>query len=810
MSNNTFYNNYLYTTLPAQKVPESEKNEDWGKRCVTAICSMGTNRMSNGRSTWSHKQVNYDLVNSIIDERDFELVLNPYGLREKPGAQPSKLRSLNVIASKINLLKGEEMLRPFKHFVMGVGGEVVNEKDQRKKEMMLEAVKNEIAKQLGISLEPQTDPQTGEQLPPPTFESVEKYSRHSLRDIREQWGNDILDYLSHKENIKMKFNEGWEHGLIAAEEIYYVGISNGTVKLRTCNPLNCEFDRNPDNPWIQDGDWFKEDRWMSKGQIIDEYGDLLTSEQLDVLDKYGTKAGLTNQMFPGYGYNQEDVSYYGKSKFSNTHFLVSHVVWRSLKGVVFLSYPDENGEMQESVVDSTFKLTPELKAQGFKAEKRWIEDIWHGTKIGQDIYIGVEPLPNQVRSMDNPYHAPLPYVGRVYNSTNSFQTSFVDLIKPHQYLYIITWFRLEAEIAKAKGKKMVFDLAQLPRSEGFDLEKWMYFFDNVGLAVINSFEEGKGKFQGQTSNFNQFQAIDMTLSQSIQQYISIMDKIEDTINKIVGITPQREGAIHQSETVGGVQRAVANSSLITEPWFYIHNEVKREVLTQMLECSKFAFPKNKKVHNIIDGVEKVFVDLDMEKFSDSDYSVFVTDSTQEHNTFQKLEGLAQQALAAGAVSYSDIIKLYKAKSVGELSHLIEESEAKRQDQAQAQQQAQQQMQQQQIQAQAAEKQADRVFTAEQNQLDRETDIRRAVISATSFDTDTQGSGELEAIKYGELSLKQMDSMQKNQQESNKLSHDANERAKDRALKEKEIQSKEKIEELKAKVSLKNPVSGEKK
>jgi hypothetical protein len=42
-----------------------------------------------------------------------------------------------------------------------------------------------------------------------------------------------------------------------------------------------------------------------------------------------------------------------------------------------------------------------------------------------------------------------------------------------------------------------------------------------------------------------------------------------------------------------------------------------------------------------------------------------------------------------------------------------------------------------------------------------------------------------------------------------LSHDSIEKAKDRSLKEKEIQSKERIEKLKAKTALKNKVSGEK-
>ena len=157
----------------------------------------------------------------------------------------------------------------------------------------------------------------------------------------------------------------------------------------------------------------------------------------------------------------------------------------------------------------------------------------------------------------------------------------------------------------------------------------------------------------------------------------------------------------------------------------------------------------------------------------------------------------------------DIVKLYKANSSSEFSHLIEEAEEKRQQQQSQQQQVQQQMQQQTLEAQAQERAADRQFQAEQNQLDRENKIREAVIKATSFDTDTNDSGDLEAIKYGELSLKQMDSDRKHQQEASKLQHDSIEKGKDRALKEKEIASKERIEKLKAQTALKNVVPGEK-
>lgn len=809
----TFYSNHLHASLPPQKLSSNKKDKTWRENCVKAVANMGNSGYSNGRTSWGRKQINYDLVNSIFNEDDFKYVMDPYGQGSaKIGNQPAKMRDINLIVNKINLLKGEEMNRPFNFNVMAVNGEAVSVKEKRKTEMLKMVATQMIAKELKESLEPTIDPQTGEEIPK-TFEEVDKFMSYSFTDIREKWGNSILQYLKHKEQVELKFNEGWEHGLIAAEEIYYIGIVNGEPKLRVCNPLNCEFDRNPDNPWIEDGDWFKEDRWMTSGQILDEFGEFLSEEQISMLDKGNLRNSMRNQMFPGFAYSQSDIfgheTHGSRTNQSNSHYLVTHVVWKSMKKIGFVTYQDEFGDSQTGMVDETFKLSPEMAAMGYTIEWRWLPEIWHGTKIGDNIIVAVEPMPNQSRSMDNPSEVKLPYIGRVYNATNSIQTSLVDLIKPHQYLYNVVWFRLEAELAKAKGKKFVMDIAQIPKSEGIDLDKWMYFFDNVGIAFINSFEEGKDKFQGQVSQFNQFQAIDVSLSQSVGQYITILSKIESLIDKIIGITPQREGAVHQSETAQGVERAVTQSSHITEPWFYIHNEIKKRALTSLLETAKFAYPESKKIHYILNDVERIQMEIDMEKFSDSDYGVFVTNSTQDYMILQKLQSLVQQGIASGAATFSDAITMFKSNSVAELSNLIKQSEQERQALEQQQQQIQAKMQQDMIQAQAMEKEKERAFNAEQNQLDRENELRVAALKVTGFDTDTSDNGRLDAIEEAKLQIDQLKESNQSMRERDKLNHDSLEKDKDRQLKREEIASKEKIEKLKAKTALKNKTSGEK-
>ena len=799
-------NNHAYSTMPSQKLSFKKKVKKWKEQCVEAICSMGGSGSSNDRSSNERKQTNYDLVNSIIDENDFKYVLDPYGLGDKDQkGKPAKMRDINLIVNKINRLKGEEMERPFNFQVYATNGNAVSEKEKKEMEMVLYVAQAKVAAMLGVPQEEIMNPETGEMDPPQSFEAIDKWKSSSLRDVREQWGNDILEYLKYKENLESKFSTGWEHGLIAAEEYYYIGISNNQPRLRVCNPIMCEFDRNPDNMNVEDGDWFREERLMTTGQILDEFGEHLTEEQIKKLDEGSIKPGLSNQMYPGFAYHQSDFKKGGARPTSNSNqHVVQHVVWKSMKKIGFVSFINENEEETTMVVDETFKMQPEMLEAGYELEWKWIGEVWQGTKLGDGEYVNIEPLPNYNSSMDNPGKCKLPYVGKVYNATNSIQTSLVDLLKPHQYLYNIIWYRLETELSKAKGKKMVMDIAQIPRSEGIDM------FDNLGIAFINSFEEGKEKFQGKTSQFNQFSNIDMGLSSAVGQYVNILSKIEQLMDRIVGITPQSEGQTFASETATGVTTGIQQSSYITEPWFYVHNEVKLKVLEALLETAKFAYPEQKKLHYILGDVQRISTTVDMEKFSDSDYGLFVTNSSREAKMFQKLEMLADRGLQTGQTMFSDIIKMFKSNSISELSNLIEDSEAKQQQQSQQQREQDMQMQQQQMQAQAEEKAADRAFQIEENEKDRQSDIRKAVIASMGFDEDIQGNDVNDMVAYGNLTLKQMEAERKNNLENKKLTQETSEKQKDRNLKEKEIDSRERIEKLKAKTALKNPVSGEKK
>lgn len=766
MSNTSIY---LQPVMPAQKLAQREKGEEWGKQCIDAIIGMGNQTSYNGRTSRYKKQVNYDLVNSIFNEEDFEYVINPYGVTTKVGETPSRLQDFNIIRSKLELLKGEEIKRPFNYMAVGTGGEILNIMQEKKKDIVINYIQSLVLEDNSLQKDEQGNPILLEKL-------LRKFDTN-YRDIREQCANQILQYLEKKENLLVKFNKGWEHALIAAEEIYYIGIVADEPVCRVVNPLYFDYDRNPGLDCIEDAQWAKEDRYLSVGQILDEFGEFLSEDDVEKLDKglgLGMNAGR-NTMYPGFAYDPNVFDSNRSNDFHQTsHISVTTTVWKSMTKLGFLKYTDEKGKQQETIVDDNFKLDPEMKAAGWILEHQWIPEIYKGTKIGSDIYIDIAPLPNQCRSMDNPASCKLPYVGRIYNSLNSKSTSLVELAKPHQYAYIIVWYRLMNELAKAKGKKMVFDMAQLPKSQGMDMDKWMYYFDNLGIAFINSFEEGtEGSNTGKTSNFNQFTAIDMALSQIVQQYMMIIEKLEGMVGDICGVTKQREGQIATSETVGGVERSVVQSSMITEPLFYLHGEVKKQVLTQLVETAKIAYMNGKKAQFVLDEGVRVFLEVDGEIFNDSEYGVFISDSSRDLRIKEKLEQLAQVAIQNDKAQLSDIIKVIKSNSISEIENTIVKSEQEAIQRTQQSEQGQQDgaMQQQQMMNDNAE--AERNFKAEQNQLDRDNKLQIAEISAMSFneDKDVDKDGVLDVLEIEKLRSKERETLIKDNLERDKMKLD---------------------------------------
>ena len=256
-------------------------------------------------------------------------------------------------------------------------------------------------------------------------------------------------------------------------------------------------------------------------------------------------------------------------------------------------------------------------------------------------------------------------------------------------------------MSRDKGKVPVIDVTQIPKSMGIDVNKWMHYLGALGVVFINPYEEGwdiPGREGGKPSQFNQFQALDLSMANTIDQYINLMNKIEDMVSEISGVSKQREGSIASNELVGNVERSVVQSAHITEPWFWVHNQVKKEALTMLLDTSKVAWKDNKRcLHYILDDATRAFITLSDEFFYE-DMDVFVDDTTKNQQQVEALKQLMQPAMQNGA-SLLDIAEIITMDNVSMIKQRLEEIEQKRMEQQQAMEQAQAEREQQMAQIQ---------------------------------------------------------------------------------------------------------------
>ena len=691
--------------FPLQRLPMSKKTQDWKEACVDYIAghSQGSSRDGNNRSRKEEMQTYYDLYNSIYSEKDLKYVTNPF--KQQDGF-PAMAQDYNIIKPKIDLLLGEETKRPFNFRVVHTSDIATSEIQDKAKQMIVDYIQATIMSKLGPEEQAryQEALQSGEIMTP---EQIQKYISKDYKDIAEITAYHSLNYLKNKLNITHEFFKGWKDALIGGEEIYYVGIVNGEPCLQRINPIYFDYDSDTsDLEFIHEAQWCCYEMIMSLTEVYDRLYDKMSEKQLnellDMMDDR-SKGGVTPEVRKT-SLDYPHIKTHSINGFSSNPFEeadnihVWHCCWKSLKKIGFVNIINpETGMPEEYQVDETYKET----GNELDVEWKWIIEVWEGYRIGQDLYVGIQPVEYQHISADNPNAQRLPYTGVIYNNTNSRPRSLVSMMKPLQYMYIVLWYRLELAMARDKGKVVTMDITQIPKSMNIDVAKWMHYLSALGVNFVNPYEEGwdiPGREGGKPSQFNQISALDLTMANTIDQYINLMDKIESMLSEISGVSKQREGSISSNELVGNVERSVVQSAHITEPWFWVHNQVKKECLTMLLDTAKHAWKDNKtSIQYVLDDATRAFLTLSDDFFYE-DMDIFVEDATKNQQQIEALKNLMQPAMQNGA-SLLDIAEIITMDNVTMIRSKLEEIEQKRMEQQQAMEQAQAEREQQMAQIQ---------------------------------------------------------------------------------------------------------------
>lgn len=754
--------NLYNSAFPRQKLPLSKKGKKWQEDCVNYIIGEG-NVTSGGNSTsyYGELQTYYNLYNSIFDEKDFKSITNPFKVEDGFPATP---HDFNIIRPKVDLLIGEETKRPLNFRVIRTSQEATSEMQEKEKQMILQYIEASITARMSPeeAQQFQEQLQSGEIMPP---EQIAKYMDKDYKDIVENTAYHSLTYLREKLDLDNEFIKGWKDGLISGREIYYVGVLNAEPYAERVNPICFSYDKSPDLEFIEDGSWCCRKMRMPITEVYDRYYDKLEEKDLDKLEEMigstpGRNLGDRSPVDMGIQLRIYDNPIFegaGKSLVN-----VWHCCWKSFKKIFYVTTTDDAGQPQINIVDETYQPV----GNEISVEPDWIIEVWEGYRAGSDLYFGIQPIEYQHVSIDNPNSQKLPYCGAIYSNTNSKPRSLVSILKPLQYMYIVLWYRLELAIARDKGKVVNMDITQIPKSMNISPAKWMHYLSSVGVNFINPYEEGwniPGREGGKPAQFNQITALDLTMSNVIAEYIQLMDKIEDLAGTISGITAQREGAVSSSEMVGNVERSVVQSSHITEPLFWVHNQCKRRVLNMLLNTAKGAWEETgkQKLQYIFDNGERAFLDI-TPKFYYEDMDVFVSDTSKDLENIQKLQQLIQPAMQNGA-SLLEAAEILTNDNFNIIKQKLKDMQTRQEQMQQQQQEAEAQQQQQLQQMQNEAKQQELMLQEAQMdlqryQIDQDNQTKIAVAQINAYrgteELDQDQNGIPDPIEIGKQAIEQ--------------------------------------------------------
>ena len=698
-------------TFPRQKLSFKKKNPTWRKAHLDWADNNSFLGSETTRKKVKDKVINQNLYNGIIDMKDLKLVINPGEMEQY--YVPDTIQHYPIITPRVNVLVGEESRRKFDWAASITNPETLSSIKKDKKAMIDQKIQEML--QAGAASEEELAKE---------LEDFAEYINFDYQDLREKRANLLVRHYIAELDMQSKFQQGFKDALIGGEEAYAFDIVNGEVTFEKLNPHKVYTLRSGYSNRMEDADVIVIDDYWSPGKIQDTfYQDLKDKEVLSLED--GGFSGSNGKDSDGESWQVDDKTGYeilqreninsfldasgvfngaqGKGTYTdgNGNIRVLRMFWKSKKCVYKVTFLDEQGQEQVKYRNEDYILD---KNMGETWEKFWVNQWWKGVKIGKDIYVQIKPREIQYNKFNQPSFNSCGIVGQIYNTNDAQAVSLVDRAKPFQYLYDISWYRVNEAMAKYMGSIIELDIAKIPKD--WSITKWLYFARKSGISVVDSFKEGqrgqaKGKLAGSVGNTTG-KVLEQRVGDFIQTHIQMMDFAKAQMDEITGVSRQRLGQTENRETVGGIERAVSQSNHITEELFNMHDLCKKRCFQILLETAKIALKGNsKKFAYIADDMTKQLMEIDGDQFAEEEYGIQMSNDNSVNQMEQRLDGMVQMGLQNQMLSFSTAMKIYNSPSVREVQRMIEKNE-KDMKETQAKQGEQQQKQFEQQQQQAME------------------------------------------------------------------------------------------------------------
>ena len=401
---------------------------------------------------------------------------------------------------------------------------------------------------------------------------------------------------------------------------------------------------------------------------------------------------------PMSGSNRGVDGIYGSGLYSDNYWwsrgyvLVYTTYWRSWRKLVEYTVMNPDGSKTVEVVDDSFVVPKNAKKEVSRdnmfgpptvkkiwydngvynsVEEIWLEEIWKGVRINDDIYVDIAPLESAYNSILTPYRQKLPIHGFIYNARNSGVTSIFDRIVPWHKLYLATMARFLKTMTQDRGVWVFLNTMMVDPDIG--IENTIKMGEDLGIIPFNPFGKTKLGDTAYNSNLKPAEKVDMQNAEALSRYIEILRFIESQFKEVGGMSDTRMGEIKKA-TATETQHANEYSRIITETLFNNHDLLWEEILQTLMEHTlRTAKDNPDSVRGILNDQELAVL-LNEEFNLEDEYLLQLQNNSQARKVLEMSKNLALTLVQNDKAKLSTLINLLEEEDLTEFKKYVVEVE----------------------------------------------------------------------------------------------------------------------------------------
>ena len=792
--------------LPDQMISTRKKGKEWREKCVKYYSDYTNIGRSRKRKSFKTMRDYWRVVYGQLNDEDMRETFDPLGVnRDDDSTMPEHTVAYNPIKKGLRTLWNEERKRKNEVKPIAINPELINAKDMEFKERFL-----------GYMAELEKQYQEGYQVDDETIKKalseITYWKKHDLQTAHEAMAGQLLNYFTKTPNKRYADirNKAFQNLSVIGEEILSVETHGDEPMIKKVNSEQFEVIGLGNSDYIEDAEAWVEWEHLPKHRVIEMLGGKITKKEMESIDEITSSSSNYSQYElarvnggqddwqdlsmgkeVGFGVERSTEGIGGKWVNEDGDILVTRVTWVSQRRLQKVTTVDSDGN--ESIVWHDENYEPD-EALGEDSEDIWVDEIWQGLRIGENLFKNIEPMEMQMRSITNPAVVRPPYVGTILTyGDNNHASSVMDELIPLKRDFDLWANKLRKLWSQHKGNILRVSKSMIPKD--MDETEWFRWMNTLGILFEDDFNADPtfntlaGNMQGRTP------VINLSVAQDINAAIQMLTYIQSRIDSILSTPPSRTGELQGNEGLGVTQQSLMGATLSTEDLYAKHEDTLVRFNELLLEYTKVLW-KGKHITKqyLMDDMSQYILEYDGDKMQEAECAVVLTNSSELQDIQRDLDMYGHDFAQNGSINFSDLFKLRTASSISEAVKRLEAAEDKKREEQQMlqQQQAEQAKEIEQLRIQSQERlhqmEMDKIRLKGEMDLQREQ-VRFQLQATVSTDENGDGVEDDVEIKVETIKAEATKSIERLRLQFDERKHKDEVRLKEEELRIKEIAAK---------------------